>query len=281
MYPLTQVDEVYNEIYRAQTESERNNAEKITIIRAIRSPYYRIGIFIGATLGIFQQLSGINMIVSRSNDVFANTGLSGKFLTPASSSIALVNVLLTAPSIKLVETKGRRFLLLFGYLGQTGSMALAFFFSIGGGADWISVMIVVFSTFFVGFFACAAGPVTWIYLSEIYPIEVRSSAMGFATTLNWMTSFFVVLISAQITNTMLLYGALTFSNLVGYLFVLKYVCETRGTSIENSPIYAGRHRGTSTASVHPMEPAYNVQREIEEARQIRDMSIQEEAAAQA
>merc|ERR1711915_258543 len=137
-------------------------------------------------------------------------------------------------------------------------MTLIFICSFWSTIEWIKWCIVLIICFFISFFAIGVGPVVWIYNAEIYPMEVRSSAMGCGIALNWLTSFFAVSFSAQVNDVRYLYGIFALTNTLSYVFCLYYVAETKGTSIENSPIYAGRprpgqHDSRSNTSVRDQE----------------------------
>ncbi|MDN5605922.1 MAG: MFS transporter, partial [Kocuria sp.] len=54
--------------------------------------------------------------------------------------------------------------------------------------------IVLFSiVVFVGISQCAIGTMTWLYMSEIFPLTVRGAAMGISTGVQWTVNFLVAL----------------------------------------------------------------------------------------
>jgi predicted MFS family arabinose efflux permease len=87
----------------------------------------------------------------------------------------------------------------------------------------------------IAVYAMTLAPITWVVLSEIFPNRVRSSAMAVATTALWIASFllvirFPVLNEALGTHgTFWLYAGICF---LGFLFILKYLPETKGKTLE-------------------------------------------------
>ncbi|MBZ3886933.1 Solute carrier family 2, facilitated glucose transporter member 10 [Sciurus carolinensis] len=85
------------------------------------------------------------------------------------------------------------------------------------------------STFFFGF-----GPVTWLVLSEIYPVEVQGRVFAFCNSFNWATNLFISLSFLHLIGaiglswTFLLYGLTT---VLGLGFIYLVVLETKGQSL--------------------------------------------------
>ena len=94
---------------------------------------------------------------------------------------------------------------------------------------------------YIAFFALSAGPNTWVLLSEIYPNRIRGRAMAVATSAQWIANYAVSqTFPIMDKNTWLqehfhkafpywIYGTFCF---VAVVFVLKYVPETKGKSLE-------------------------------------------------
>jgi len=235
--------EVFDELLENHTATSQS--EKLSLLSAVKTEYYQKALLIGTALAILQQFTGINMVMSSSNALFATAGITNE--TAASSGITLLNMLSTVPAVMLIERIGRKSLLLVSWAGQTLALAIAFGVSLSpdeineSGAttipQWEGGVIVAAFYIYVIFFAIGAGPVVWLYISEIYPMEIRSSAMGFATMMNWIFSAVMIFTQLQISSGSVLYGTLAVLNSLGLLFVAGFVVETKGTSIEKSPLY--------------------------------------------
>lgn len=90
----------------------------------------------------------------------------------------------------------------------------------------------------LGFIACFAfslGPVMWVLLSELFPLQIRGLAIGFIAFVNSLISSVVQLIFPwEISNlgnalTFFIFGAIA---LVGFFIMLKTLPETKGKSLE-------------------------------------------------
>ena len=87
---------------------------------------------------------------------------------------------------------------------------------------------------YIATFACTLGPVTWVLLSEIYPNFIREKALSIASCALWTACFLVVLVTPALLNAspvfnFVLFGAL---NVIGFFFMLKWLPETKGLSLE-------------------------------------------------
>jgi sugar porter (SP) family MFS transporter len=88
---------------------------------------------------------------------------------------------------------------------------------------------------FVASFAVSLGPVMWVLFSELFPNRLRAMAVSLAGLVNSAVSFSVQLVFpwelANLGNslTFLIYGVFA---LLGLVFVLAVVPETRGRSLE-------------------------------------------------
>ncbi|XP_058143161.1 solute carrier family 2, facilitated glucose transporter member 10 isoform X2 [Dasypus novemcinctus] len=87
---------------------------------------------------------------------------------------------------------------------------------------------------FVSAFSFGFGPVTWLVLSEIYPVEIRGRAFAFCNSFNWAANLFVSLSFLDLIGaiglswTFLLYGL---TAVLGLVFIYLFVPETKGQSL--------------------------------------------------
>lgn len=105
-------------------------------------------------------------------------------------------------------------------------------------------------------FALGWGPTVWVYLSDIYPSSIKGSCIGFAIMMNWVASGAVVFgLGSLLSQPTLCYSLFFILNLIGLGYVYTSVKETKGTSVENSPIYTGRVREIVgiTTTVNPQQ----------------------------
>lgn len=189
----------------------------------------------GFGLAIFQQVTGINTVIYYAPTIFKFAGFQsamGSIL--ATAGVGVVNMLMTVVSILVLDRLGRRPLLMGGLIGMIISLfALGFGFYIGGEAmKWIGVCSLAV---YIGSFAISLGPIFWLLIAEIYPLQVRGLAMSAATMVCWIANLavsitFLTLIEALgRANTFWFYGALSVAALIFSYF---YVPETKGISLE-------------------------------------------------
>jgi MFS transporter, SP family, galactose:H+ symporter len=199
------------------------------------SPIVLPVLFCGVALAVIQQITGINTVIYYAPTIFQAAGFhSAESSIIATAGVGLVNVLMTVVSIPLIDRVGRRPLLLVSLGGMGVALAaLALGFAIGGETlKWIGVLSLAV---YIAAFAVGLGPVFWLLISEIYPLNVRGQAASVATMANWLSNFVVSLTFLSLLNalgsvaTFLLYAVLC---VVGVLFCLRFVPETRGVPLE-------------------------------------------------
>lgn len=195
---------------------------------------FRRPLIIAVLLMAFSQFSGINAIMYYSTKIFTTAGVGIADSFTASTIIGLVNVVFTFVAIALVDKAGRRPLLLFGLVTQVVALgAVGLMFKSGVQGTGLLVAIVVF----IAAFAMALGPIPWILCSEIFPTRVRGRAMSLATFVIWTSCYIVAQTFPMLNDSPRVGPAVTFwvyaaCSLLGLLFVVAMVPETKGRSLE-------------------------------------------------
>lgn len=194
-------------------------------------------IYISIGLAFFQQATGVNTIIYYAPTIFTMAGFEqASSAILATLGVGVVNVLFTIISLFLIDRWGRRPLLFVGLTGMLISL-----FLVGVVLDhpdlengrWIAV------TCIVGYIACFAmslGPIYWLMISEIFPLNIRGIGTSLAVATLWFFNMMVALTFPPLlealgkTHTFWLY---TFFCLLGLLFVYYIVPETKGVSLED------------------------------------------------
>ena len=86
------------------------------------------------------------------------------------------------------------------------------------------------------FFNLSWGPVMWVMLGEMFPNQIRGSALAVAGFAQWMANFAIVVSFPAMAAGLglpITYGFYALSALVSFFFVQKMVRETRGTELED------------------------------------------------
>jgi SP family galactose:H+ symporter-like MFS transporter len=223
-------------------------------LRQLLGPAARPALVIGLTLAAAQQWSGINAIVSYAPHIMERTGLSASNSIFASVAVGVVNVAATVVSIRLVDRRGRRPLLLASYAAMLGALTLlglTFLLNLGSAESWLSLAGLLI---YIAAFAAGVGPTFWVLIAEIFPPQARTAGAGIATAANWFWTVTVSLaflpLSAALGQgtTFLVFAAVCAAALV---FVDRYVPETTGRSFtEITAEVQARWRRAGSGRVH-------------------------------
>jgi len=203
--------------------------------KSLAAPKLRLALFVGLALSCFQQVTGINAVIYYAPQVFELVGFpSAESAIFATLGMGVINVLATSIAVVLLDRLGRKALLIAGLAGMAlalGGIAGAFLF------HWraADVIAAVALTAYVVFFAIGLGPVTWVIIAEIYPVNLRGKAVSLAILLNWLCNYFVTLTFLILVKglgaggTFVLFGL---SSLAGLFFVCRFIPETKGKTHE-------------------------------------------------
>ncbi|MGM5630208.1 sugar porter family MFS transporter [Apibacter raozihei] len=208
------------------------NKDKVSLKELFSGKTGKI-VLIGTLIAAFQQITGINAVLIFAPDIFRSAGVGGDTALLQSMVVGLVNVLMTIVALKLVDTKGRKTLLLWGAFGMIVSLAyLTFAFSQSEKNTW-GVLIALLG--YISFFAASFAPVMWVIISEIYPNRIKGLAMSFSTAVSWgctfLTVYFAPIIRADLGDSAL-FGIFGIFTVIAFIFVRIWIPETKGKSLE-------------------------------------------------
>ncbi len=149
--------------------------------------------------------------------IFQAAGLSSASAAIlATAGVGVVNVAMTVVAIRLIDSVGRRALLLTGLAGMAVCLILlGLGFALGGGSGALGWITALSLAAYVGFFAIGLGPVFWLLISEIFPLYIRGRGMGVATIANWGFNLLVTVTFLELierlrpARTFFLYGLFT------------------------------------------------------------------------
>lgn len=154
------------------------------------SRQYRFPIFLAVSIGIFNQLSGINAILYYLNDIFAHAGFSKVSGNLQAVAIGATNLLFTVIAMSVIDKIGRKTLLFVGSVGTAVSLAGVAAIFLAGRHENLLVWLLVG---YIAFFAFSQGAVIWVYLAEVFPNAVRAKGQSLGSFSHW---FMNALISA-------------------------------------------------------------------------------------
>ncbi|PBP15386.1 putative glucose transporter rco-3, partial [Diplocarpon rosae] len=164
------------------------------------SPHLGRRLLTGCGLQILQQLSGCNFIFYYGTTFFSRIGINSPYVVAL--LVNVVNVVSTIPGMFLVESLGRRRLLMIG----AGGMAICQLLVASVGTAMpnsyaANMVLIVFVCIYLFFFAASWGPVAWVVTSEIYPLKVRAKSMSISTASNWLLNFAIAYGTPYLVNT--------------------------------------------------------------------------------
>lgn len=154
----------------------------------------------GCGLQVLQQLSGCNFIFYYGTTFFERINIPSPFIIAVITNV--VNVVSTIPGMFLVESLGRRRLLMFGAGGMAVCQLLVA--SVGTAMPdsyTANMVLIVFICCYLFFFASSWGPVVWVVTSEIYPLKVRAKSMSISTASNWLLNFSIAYGTPYLVNS--------------------------------------------------------------------------------
>lgn len=208
-------------------------------------------VWIGMALSAFQQLVGINVIFYYSASLWQSVGVQESNSLLLSLFTSIVNIVGTFVAIGLVDKIGRKPLLLIGSAGMAvalGTTSYAFSHAVVSGDQaqlpfvWGGVALASASTF-VLFFALSWGVVVWVLLGEMFPLRIRAAAMAVATATQWVANWLVTVTFPSLRDWSLpgTYVVYTVFAVVSFVFVWRFVSETKGRTLESM----GREEGAA------------------------------------
>ncbi|CAN0892686.1 Sugar transporter ERD6-like 7 [Linum grandiflorum] len=196
---------------------------------------YLKSVIIGVGLMVVQQFGGINGVCFYVSNIFKSAGFS-----PSVGTIiyAIIQIVVTLAITQVIDRAGRKPLLLVSGSGLVLAcliIGLSFYLKVNELALHIVPMLAVTGLLlYVGSFSAGMGAVPWVIMSEIFPINIKGTAGGMATLVNWFGAWAVsytynFLMSWSSYGTFLLYAAV---NALSIVFVIKLVPETKGRTLE-------------------------------------------------
>jgi SP family arabinose:H+ symporter-like MFS transporter len=142
----------------------------------------RLPIFLAVSIGMFNQLAGINAILYYLNDIFARAGFSKVSADLQSVAVGATLLVFTMLAMMVIDNMGRKKLLLIGSVGTCACLAgvSVIFFSQCHQNFLVWLLIA-----YIAFFAFSQGAVIWVYISEIFPNQVRAKGQSLGSFSHW------------------------------------------------------------------------------------------------
>jgi len=196
----------------------------------------------GLVLAVFQQLVGINIVFYYGSVLWQSVGFSEDDALKINILSGTLSIVACLAAIALIDKIGRKPLLLIGSAGMAVTLGiLTWCFSTAttvNGAlhldTQVGLIALVAANAYVVFFNLSWGPVMWVMLGEMFPNQMRGSALAVAGFAQWIANFlisvsFPALAAISLPMT---YGFYALSAVVSFFLVQKLIHETRGKELE-------------------------------------------------
>ncbi|XP_071687690.1 sugar transport protein 8-like [Rutidosis leptorrhynchoides] len=193
-----------------------------------------------AILQMFQQFTGINVIMFYAPVLFQTMGFHSDASLLSAVVTGTINVFATLVAVFCVDKVGRRFLLIQAAIQMliaqsvTGGIIMAFLKATNVLPKTYSLVVLFLICFFVAGFAWSWGPLGWLIPSEIFPLETRTAGFFVAVSMNMIFTFLI----AQAFLTMLCYMRslifffFTTWILIMLIYAALFIPETKGVPID-------------------------------------------------
>ena len=162
---------------------------------------FNVPILLAFFIAFFNQLSGINAVIYYSPRIFAETGMGESAALLSSVGVGVINLIATFIGIFLIDKMGRKFLMYlcsFGYIVSLGLISLTFYTGFGACSLLIPILVFVF----IASHAVGQGAVIWVFISEIFPNQVRSYGNALGSGTHWVFAALIAATFPYVTSTL-------------------------------------------------------------------------------
>jgi hypothetical protein len=238
--------------------SQNSVAGLSSVLKEFRKKEVIIPVLIATTVMLFNQSSGLNARNAYAAEIFQEANLKNPRAISA-YAIGGTALVFTTISLFIVDQLGRKILLVvsgFGMLIGTAMLGTYFYVTrcsdthhnistmsnmsdlldnkrvCDSGLATLSIASVIL---FSASYAIGWGPVVFVLIGEMIPLQVRGIGSGIATLVNWTTASLVVgfyLYYAEKVGAHFAWWTFSCFNLAAVIFVLVFVPETKGKSLE-------------------------------------------------
>ena len=194
---------------------------------------YKTSVILAMLFAFFNQVSGINAIIYYAPRIFEMAGLGAHSSLLSTVGLGVINFVFTLLAINIIDRVGRRVLMLIGSVGLISSLFMVAFTFYSGQMNGIAIP--VYMMMFIAFFAFSQGAVIWVFISEIFPNEMRAKGQTLGSSTHWIMAALVAFCFPYFAEK--LGGATTFfffgtMMVLQLIFVWRMMPETKGRSLE-------------------------------------------------
>lgn len=205
-------------------------------LKELFSSFVRPALVIAIGLTVFQQVMGCNTVLYYAPTIFTDAGFGVNASLIASIGIGLFNVIVTAIAVSIMDKVDRKKMLIWGgiFMGLA-LLVMSYGLKYSHVSLPAAITAVVAMTVYIAVFSATWGPIMWVMIGEIFPLNIRGLGNSFGSLVNWSAN---AIVSVTFPSLLSILGKS--SLFIGYAvvcfiaiwFVHVKVFETRNRSLE-------------------------------------------------
>lgn len=224
---------------------ENQDVPKLSDLVDKQSRKIRTIVWVGIGLAMFQQLVGINVVFYYGAVLWQAVGFTESEALLINIIGAGISILACLITISLIDKWGRKPFLVLGSIGMTVTLTTLVVVFASAEVDLITgnldlgssgPIALISANAYVFFFNLSWGPVMWVMLGEMFPNQIRGSSLAVAGLAQWGSNFAITMTFPIMLASIGLAGAYGFyaaCALLSVFFVMYYVHETKGKTLES------------------------------------------------
>jgi MFS transporter, SP family, arabinose:H+ symporter len=205
--------------------------ERSATSEPVFSRKYKLPLFLAISIGMFNQLAGINAILYYLNPIFEQAGFSKLSGNLQAVAIGFTNLVFTFVGMAVIDKVGRKTLLLIGATGTCVCLVgVAYIFAANQHKNALLWLLVCY----IAFFAVSQGAVIWVYIGEVFPNRVRAKGQSIGSSAHWIMNALIAYTFPLMAASSGAYPFIFFAAMmvVQFFTVLFIYPETKGISLE-------------------------------------------------
>ena len=215
-------------IEQSTFESKNSNPQSISFL----SGKFSKPIMLSFLLAFFNQLSGINFVLYYAPVILEKAGFATTESLLSSVSIGGTNLLFTFVGLHFIDRAGRKSLMYLGSIGYIVSLSMiayGFYYEVS------PLFTLIFILLFIAAHAVGQGAVIWVFISEIFPNDLRAKGQAFGSGTHWVFAAVVTMLGEVMIHAFPAWTIFAFFALfmvLQLLFTHFLMPETKGKTLE-------------------------------------------------
>lgn len=228
------------EIKASFSDDHRPRLSDVTAPGTILKPV----VWAGLILAVFQQLVGINVIFYYGATLWQLAGFTEGDALLINIGSGVLSIAACFVTVMFVDRIGRKPLLMIGSIGMAVSLfAMVYAFNQGSLdangqlvlSEQLGIFAVIAANLYVIFFNVSWGPVMWVMLGEMFPNQIRGSALAVCGFAQWTANYVIAQafpIMASGLGLAVSYSFYAVCAVISYFLVKAFIKETAGKELE-------------------------------------------------